>query len=95
LQHAPSPRLARSLCHRILDPLPRRGEAADLLHPRRTPVRCGFDRASTSRALHVHRNTLAYRISRIEQLAGIDLDRPRDVALVYLALAAEAERAAA
>ena len=91
---ARSPRIARALCQRILDPLVRGGEGADLVHTLRMLVRCGFDRARTSRALHVHRNTLGYRVNRIEQLAGIDLDEPRDVACVYLALAAEEERAA-
>lgn len=91
---ARSPRVARALCQRILDPLARGGEGADLVHTLRTLVTCGFDRARTSRALHVHRNTLGYRVNRIEQLAGIDLASPRDVACVYLALAAEAQRAA-
>jgi len=91
---ARSPRIARALCQRILDPLARGGEGADLVHTLRTLVQCGFDRARTSRALHVHRNTLGYRINRIEQLAGIDLDSPRDVARVFLALAAEQQRAA-
>ena len=57
--------------------------------PRATTLRLGRRRARTSRALHVHRNTLGYRLNRIEQLAGLDLARPRDVACVYLALAAE------
>ncbi|MGN6189723.1 MAG: hypothetical protein ACTHOE_12575, partial [Conexibacter sp.] len=46
---ARSPRIARSLCLRILDPLARGGEGADLIHPLRTLLRCGLDRASTSR----------------------------------------------
>jgi len=87
---ARSPRIAAALCARVLEPLARGGEGADLVHTLRTLVRCGFDRAETSRALHVHRNTLGYRIRRIEQLAGIDLARPRDITCVYLALAAEA-----
>jgi hypothetical protein len=91
---ARSPRIATALCRRVLEPLARGGEGADLVHTLRTLVGCGFDRANTSRALHVHRNTLGYRVSRIEQLAGIDLARPRDIAYVYLALAAEEERAA-
>jgi carbohydrate diacid regulator len=41
-----------------------------------------MDRAATSAALGVHRNTLAYRLRRIEELAGIDLNRPRDAAAV-------------
>lgn len=86
---ARSPRIARVLCQRILDPLARGGEGADLVHTLRTLVQCGFDRARTSQVLHVHRNTLGYRVNRIEQLTGIDLDSPRDVARVFLALAAE------
>lgn len=87
---ARSPRIAGALRARVLEPLARGGEGADLVHTLHTLVRCGFDRADTSRALHVHRNTLGYRIRRIEQLAGIDLARPRDAACVYLALTAEA-----
>jgi hypothetical protein len=90
---ARSPRIGVALHRRVLEPLADGGEGADLVHTLRTLVRCGFDRARTSRALHVHRNTLGYRVSRIEQLTGIDLARPRDVAYVYLALAAEQERA--
>jgi hypothetical protein len=91
---ARSPRIATALCVRVLEPLTREGEGADLAHTLRTLVRCGFDRARTSRALHVHRNTLGYRIRRIEELAELDLAQPRDVACVYLALATEAQRAA-
>jgi DNA-binding PucR family transcriptional regulator len=91
---ARSPRIATALCARVLEPLVRGGEGADLVHTLRTLVGCGFDRARTSRALHVHRNTLGYRVNRIEELLGIDFDRPRDVARVYLALAAEEQRAA-
>jgi DNA-binding PucR family transcriptional regulator len=90
---ARSPRIAETLRACILGPLIRGGEGADLVHTLRTLVSCGFDRASTSRALHVHRNTLGYRLRRIEQLAGIDLAKPRDVACVYLALTAEATAA--
>lgn len=90
---ARSPRVAQALRACVLDPLLRGGEGADLVHTLRTLVRCDFDRADTSRTLHVHRNTLGYRIRRIEQLAGIDLARPRDAAYVYLALAADAEPA--
>ncbi|HEX4805856.1 MAG TPA: helix-turn-helix domain-containing protein [Conexibacter sp.] len=87
---ARSPRIAAALRARVLEPLVRGGEGADLVHTLRTLVRCGFDRAETSRALHVHRNTLGYRIGRIEQLAALDLARPRDAACVYLALAVAA-----
>lgn len=91
---ARSPRVAAALRDRVLAPLARAGEGADLLHTLRTLVCCSFDRARTSRMLHVHRNTLGYRIRRIEELSGIDLAQPRDATCVYLALAADEELAA-
>jgi PucR-like helix-turn-helix protein len=87
---ARSPRVGETLRERVLGPLARGGDGADLVRTLRTLVRCGFDRARTSAALHVHRNTLGYRIGRIEELTGLDLASPRDVARVYLALGVEA-----
>ncbi|HET7036370.1 MAG TPA: helix-turn-helix domain-containing protein, partial [Thermomicrobiaceae bacterium] len=39
-------------------------------------------------ALGVHRNTLAYRLQRVEELSGRDLGNPRDRLLLQVALAA-------
>jgi hypothetical protein len=89
---ARSPRVAEALHARVLAPLTQRGDGADLVRTLRTLVAAGLDRARTSAALHVHRNTLAYRIGRIEQLTGLDLAQPRDLAIAYLALTAEAAR---
>lgn len=36
-----------------------------------------FDRNRTAAALHIHRNTLFYRLRRIEELFSVDLDEPR------------------
>ena len=52
----------------------------------RTLLDSGMDRTATSAALAIHRNTLAYRLGRIQELTGLDLDRPRDLASVYVAL---------
>ena len=54
-------------------------------------VSCRFDRGATSAALHVHRNTLAYRLRRIQEIAGLDLDDPRDLARSYLATTPESD----
>ena len=88
-----SPRMAARLRERVLGPLadPPQGELLRTLH---ALVSRQFDRAATSAALHVHRNTLAYRLRRIEQITGLDLDHPRDLALVYLACGARGRRAA-
>jgi hypothetical protein len=83
---ARSPALATRLHERILAPLARE-DHAELVHTLRALVSCRFDRTATSAALHVHRNTLAYRLRRIEQLVGVDLGSPRDLACVYIAVA--------
>jgi hypothetical protein len=79
-----SPRLAARLRAKVLEPLGGR-EHRELLRTLHALVACRFDRGATSAALHVHRNTLAYRLRRIQEIAGLDLEDPRDLACVYLA----------
>jgi len=81
-----SPQLAARLRARVLGALAEhdRGELALTL---RTMVACRLDRTAASKSLHVHRNTLAYRLRRIEEITGLDLGSPRDLACVYMALA--------
>lgn len=83
-----SPQIALRLRANVLGPLDAhdRGELSRTL---RTMIACRLDRTAASRALHVHRNTLAYRLKRIEEITGLDLDSPRDIACVYLALATD------
>ncbi len=42
--------------------------------------------SQTANKLHVHRNTLLYRMERIEQIGGFDLDNPETRLAVFLAL---------
>lgn len=76
---------AAALRERVLAPLagPDREE---LLRTLRTFVANHYDRAKTSQALHVHRNTLTYRLRRIEEITGLDLACARDLACAYLAI---------
>lgn len=46
----------------------------------------GFDSTATAAALPVHRNTLLYRINRIEKLTGLSLKDQQDRTLVLLAV---------
>lgn len=85
---AGAPTLTSRLREKILAPL-QGGEHPELLQTLQTLVECRFDRTAASAKLHVHRNTLAYRLRRIEELSGIDLGSLRDLACVYVALAAE------
>jgi hypothetical protein len=83
-----SPDLLARLRSAILEPLAR--ERATELEPTlRAFVGCRFERGAASEALHIHRNTLAYRLRRIEQITGLDLASPRDLAAVYAALQAD------
>jgi purine catabolism regulator len=43
---------------------------------------------ATSEALHVHRNTLLYRIERIKEISGMDLDNAEEHFALWLALRA-------
>ena len=49
-----------------------------------------LDIATTAAALHMHRNSLRYRLARAEQVLGRSLKQPATVAAVYIALVAEA-----
>jgi hypothetical protein len=80
-----SPRLAERLRARVLAPLPD-NDHGELARTLQTLVGCRFDRTATSAVLHVHRNTLAYRLGRIEEITGLDLGSPRDLACVYMAI---------
>jgi hypothetical protein len=79
-----SPRLASQLRAKVLARLDH--EHRELAHTLRTLLACRLDRTATSSALHIHRNTLSYRLRRIEEITGLDLSSPRDVAWVYMAI---------
>ncbi|HKT01538.1 MAG TPA: helix-turn-helix domain-containing protein, partial [Rugosimonospora sp.] len=81
------PEPVRRLRQRVLDPI---AGSEELVRTVRAFVAHDYDRVATSQALHIHRNTLAYRLHRVEELAGLDFDRARDLACLYLAVAAEA-----
>jgi purine catabolism regulator len=54
-----------------------------------------LDIATTAATLHMHRNSLRYRLARVEQVLGRSLKQPSTVAAVYIALVAEAADQAA
>lgn len=46
----------------------------------------GMQMGATAQALRIHRNTLDYRIRRIQDLCAVDLSRTEDCLALYLAL---------
>jgi hypothetical protein len=86
---ARSPDLAARVADRVLGPLEAYAErrGSGLLETLEAFLGCGLDRRRASEHLHVHPNTLDYRLRRITELTGLDPGRPRDLVLLELALA--------
>jgi purine catabolism regulator len=49
-----------------------------------------LDVAATAASLHMHRNSLRYRLARAEQVLGRSLKQPATIAAIHIALVAEA-----
>jgi hypothetical protein len=58
----------------------------DLLETLTVFLECDCERRRAAQLLHVHPNTLDYRLRRIEELSGLNLSRADDLMLVNLAL---------
>ncbi|MEU1586869.1 helix-turn-helix domain-containing protein [Micromonospora sp. NPDC005710] len=78
----------RAFHSRLLQPLAEYDRAHDarLVHTLDMFLRCDGSWTRTAMALHVHVNTLRYRIQRVEQLTGRKLHRFDDRVDLYLAL---------
>ncbi|MEC3976342.1 PucR family transcriptional regulator [Amycolatopsis sp. H20-H5] len=63
----------------------------ELVHTLRTFLGCSGSPTRAARALHVHVNTLRYRIGRASELLGADLTEFTEQLDVYLALLAESD----
>lgn len=79
-----------SFRERLLGPLEEydRSRQADLLHTLEVFLACSGSWNRTATRLHVHVNTLRYRIRRIEALTGRDLGTLEDRVDFFLALRA-------
>jgi hypothetical protein len=86
---ARSPDLAERLAGRVLGPLEAYAErrSSGLMETLEAFLACELDRRRTAQQLHVHPNTLDYRLRRIAELTDLELGRPRDLVLLELALA--------
>jgi hypothetical protein len=85
---ASSPESARSLVDTVLGPvvaLPA-GDREVVLDTARTWLAVDGSTSVAARQLHVHRNTVRYRLRRLEDLSGRDLAKPVDAAELHVAL---------
>lgn len=63
-----------------------REQRGELLHTLEAYFDCAGNLARTSEQIHVHRNTLLYRLSRISQICNVDLDNKETRLSLWLAL---------
>ncbi|MEU5691990.1 helix-turn-helix domain-containing protein [Actinosynnema sp. NPDC020468] len=80
-----SPDLTRLLSDRIA---PLAHSNAPLLDTLSCFLACGQDRRKAARQLHIHPNTLIYRLRRIRELTGLSPTVPRDIQTLGAAVAA-------
>lgn len=84
------PNQAQALVDRVLGPVIEHdnGTGGELLHSLATFLSCRRSWVRTAEALHLHRQTVIYRMRQVEQLTGRDLGDTQDIAELWLALAA-------
>lgn len=85
---AGSPDQARVLVQAVLGPvlaLPP-DDRAVVIDTARAWLAAGGSTSTAAQTLHVHRNTVRYRVRRLEEVTGRDLARPVDAAELYVAL---------
>jgi len=79
------PDLAQLLMSRLV---PLHGSGASLMHTLLVYVDLGQDRRYTAQALHIHPNTLDYRLRRIRELTGMAPTVPQDLQSLLSAMTA-------
>ncbi|MGI9100797.1 MAG: PucR family transcriptional regulator [Solirubrobacteraceae bacterium] len=83
------PWLGSALEQHLLAPLEEhdRDNGSELVATLQAFVGVELSRKAAARNLHIHPNTLDYRLDQINRLTGVRLGQPRDLTLVTLALA--------
>jgi hypothetical protein len=83
---ANSPQLAEHIMQRVTGRLDAEDPSGTLSQTLQCLAAHGFDRTKAATALPTHRNTLLYRINRIEKLSGLDLGQHTHRELARLAV---------
>lgn len=61
-------------------------EETELLHNLRVWFDENQSMQNTAQKLHIHKNTLSYRLQKVERLTGLSVSKIKDVVLLYLGL---------
>ncbi|WP_194166838.1 GAF domain-containing protein [Mycolicibacterium sp. P9-22] len=82
------PQRLRAFARNVLGPVLDydRTRQTELIHTARVYLAHSLDRRATASALHLHPNTVAQRIKRLEELSGLQLSRPPDLLRLTSAL---------
>jgi len=73
---ADDPDVGAALQRRYLEPLAESGSAAEIIATLRTYLAASSHVETAAEQLHIHPNTLRYRLARFEELAGVSLRDP-------------------
>ena len=86
----------RALYAQLVEPIRRADESGKLWHTLKRYLHSSSDLKALAAELHIHVNTLRYRLKRIEEVVGQPLSRPDTLAQLHLAerIAAMVERGA-
>lgn len=79
------PKVKRDLCQAMFEAIPQ-DERPELLECLMLYFRCEGNIEQAAQCIHVHKNTFRYRMGKLAQYTGYDLRRPRDAAILYIAM---------
>lgn len=78
----------RQVAEEFLRPLRKHNadSGTDLIETLAAFIHCNYNTSSTARMLHIHRQSLLYRLDKIKDLTGISLDDHKDLFLLEISL---------
>lgn len=79
------PKVKADVCRAVFSAIPQ-GERQELLECLVLYYRHDGNVEQAAQSIHVHKNTFRYRMGKLAQYTGYDLRRPRDAAMLYIAL---------
>lgn len=79
------PQVKADVCRAVFAAIPQ-GERQELLECLNLYFRWDGNVEQAAQHIHIHKNTFRYRMGKLAQYTGYDLRRPRDAAMLYIAM---------